>query len=563
MSLIQHITTIAKAFCKKPLCVIVLAALALYANTLFHDYAYDDAVVITDSQYTQKGVQGIPEILTHGGFEGHQETEQCLLVGGRYRPMAQVFFAIEYELFGLNPFVGHLMNVLYYALLCALIFVVLRRLFDNRAPSPYLTLPFVATMVFLVHPLHTEVVANIKGRDEILAMLGAMGALYFSLNYVTGHRITTLMGVFLAFLFGLLSKENTLTFLVVIPLTMYMFLKRRSLSGVEGRSILAMLLAATVVYLALRYNAVGYWIGDTNQGGLYTNPFLYATSAERLATVLFTWLIYFKLLFIPYPLTYDYYPFQLPLVDFSDYRVWLSLLMVVLLVYAVIRNFKKNPVVTYGILFFVITFSMMSNVVFNIGTFMNDRFLFVPLLGFGMIVGYYVQRWAASVETGHAPSLQGKKQWVLPIVLMAVGLTLSSLTIHRNRVWKDNFTLFTTDVGVSSRSVPANTNAAKAWMAYAETLQSGSVAWKKAMEQAYQHFRKVADLDASHKDIWAWFGINCFYLERYAEAYDAFERAIRMGVADRGVALYAAQQLEQKGEKAWAERFRQLALTTP
>ena len=136
---------------------------AVYVNTLGHDFALDDAIVITGNEYTKQGLAGIDEHLTRDSFTGFFGNERDLVMGGRYRPMSLIFFSIEYALFGETPVVGHFLNLLYYGLLVILIYFWLWRLTREGAHRLW-SLPFVAALLFAVHPLHTEVVANIKGR---------------------------------------------------------------------------------------------------------------------------------------------------------------------------------------------------------------------------------------------------------------------------------------------------------------------------------------------------------------------------------------------------------------
>ena len=113
---------------------IPLLAILLYANTLGHDYTQDDAIVIYDNMYTTQGLAGIPGLLKYDTFRGFFKTEgkSKLVSGGRYRPLTPIMFAIEYEIFGKNPFWGHLINILIYGVLGMLIFFFLSRLL---APS--------------------------------------------------------------------------------------------------------------------------------------------------------------------------------------------------------------------------------------------------------------------------------------------------------------------------------------------------------------------------------------------------------------------------------------------
>ena len=77
--------------------------------------------------------------------------------------------------------------------------------------------------MFVIHPIHTEAVANVKGRDEIFAMLGAMAALWCSLKYVDKHQWWWLLLSLIAITFGLFSKENAITYLAIIPLSLFYY----------------------------------------------------------------------------------------------------------------------------------------------------------------------------------------------------------------------------------------------------------------------------------------------------------------------------------------------------
>ena len=181
--------------------VLALLSIALYANTLAFDYALDDGLVFTDNPIVLKGIAGLPEIFSRDTFYGvFQEKTPRLLPGGRYRPFTLAMFAMEYELFGLNPMIGHLVNVLLYAGLCVLIYRLLNRLLPpENGTRWYLSVPFLTALLFTAHPLHTEVVANIKGRDELVSLLGSVTALFFSTRYVEDRRFLRLIFSFAAF----------------------------------------------------------------------------------------------------------------------------------------------------------------------------------------------------------------------------------------------------------------------------------------------------------------------------------------------------------------------------
>ena len=109
--------------------LIILAALSivLYANTITHDYTQDDAIVINDNEFTTQGFAGIPALLKYDTFRGFFKVDgkEKLVSGGRYRPLTPVMFAIEYQLFGYNPVIGHLLNILWFTLLVLVLYLSL------------------------------------------------------------------------------------------------------------------------------------------------------------------------------------------------------------------------------------------------------------------------------------------------------------------------------------------------------------------------------------------------------------------------------------------------------
>ena len=162
--------------------ILLALAILLYANTLGHNYTQDDAIVIYDNMFTQEGFAGIPGLLSNDTFYGFfkEEGKANLVSGGRYRPLTPIMFAVEWALFGRSPFIGHLINVLSYAFLALILYLTLSQVM-NKGRVPELSLfIFLITLFYVSHPLHTEVVANIKGRDEIISMIGSSAALLFS-----------------------------------------------------------------------------------------------------------------------------------------------------------------------------------------------------------------------------------------------------------------------------------------------------------------------------------------------------------------------------------------------
>jgi len=438
-------------------------AFILYGNTLTHDYALDDLIVIKDNAFTKKGLSGIGEIFSYDSFTGFFGTEKKLVAGGRYRPLSIASFALEYAVLGgLNPFFSHLVNILLYALTGSLIYIVLLKLI--KAPPGkqwYFSLPFIVSLLFLAHPVHTEVVANIKGRDEIFALLFPLLAVWLMIRYLENRNAFLLITANLCFFLGLLSKENAIMFVVILPLIMYFFTK------VPVRKYIAISLSflfIALVFVFIRFLVLGYINSGEIPKELLNNPFLEATGGQRIGTILYTLGLYIKLLVFPLNLTHDYYPYHIPLVGMTDWKAVLSFMIYIgLIVYSILR-FRRKDIIAFGIIFYLVTLFIVSNLLFPVGTFMNERFIYMPSLGFVLILGSLItQRLPAVIKNG----LLFKQ---VTSVLMVVILALFTLrTVTRNRAWKDNFTLFTTDVLVSENSVKCNISAGGDYQKKAES----------------------------------------------------------------------------------------------
>jgi hypothetical protein len=512
--------------------LIVAFSFILYANTIPLEYALDDKAVITLNSFTQQGVRGIPEIFTHDWFAATIGEEAGIVPGGRYRPLSIATFALEYQFFGENPHVSHFVNVVLYALTGLLIFLLLTRLDGSKWHS---AVPFVTTLLFLSHPLHTEVVANIKARDEMLAFLGGLYALWLALRYLERRKVIYLLLSGVVFFLGLMSKENTVTFLAVVPCTIWFF-TRHSMK----RNLLCLLplLAATAIFALIRVQVLG-GVVTAVQPELMNDPFIHASTADRFATVFSTYGIYLKLLFFPHPLTYDYYPFHVPIVGWGSWRAIVGLIATLGLAIVAIAGLRRRSVISFGLIFSFATFAIVSNFFFSIGTMMSERFMYMSSLGFCLIAVYLlVEKLQLYLGKRKAAAIGG-------VVLVAVLAGFTAKTITRNPVWKDDFTLFTTDVKVSANSALGNYHAGKQYYSRGKSssdpaerndyMQLGIEHLTRAVEIHPNYVNALFVLAEAHYEYDQDHSSSLRYLEKYAELVPGKEEVLlRIG------SLYAA-----------------------
>lgn len=436
-----------------PHLILLVFAFILYGNTLTCDYTLDDLIVIQDNAFTKKGIAGIGDIFSYDSFTGFFGMEKKLVAGGRYRPLSIATFAVEYSIAGgLNPFLSHLINILLYALTGLFIFRVFGRLIKSPPGKPwYLSVGFIAALLFMAHPVHTEAVANIKGRDEILALLFPLMSLDQVVRYFEKGNALRLVLANLLFFLGLLSKENAVMFVVLVPLTVFFFTKVPLKKNLAAGSTLLM---TALIFIFIRFLVLGYLNSGELPRELLNNPFLEASTGQKFGTILYTLGIYVRLLFFPVTLTHDYYPYHIPLISLTDWRSLVpAAFYTAMLAYAVMK-FRSRDTVAYGILFYLITLFIVSNLLFPVGTFMNERFIYMPSLGFAIAVA-----WLISAKLPRLLSGENRYRRSAAALVLVILLLFTVRTIARNRVWKDNFTLFTTDVLVSENSIKCNISA--------------------------------------------------------------------------------------------------------
>jgi tetratricopeptide (TPR) repeat protein len=193
---------------------VLISALAfiLYQNTLDNKYSFDDYYVMDQNPKVIKGIAGIPDIFT----SRYHEEEGCVF---GYRPVIQSVFALEYEYWGADPRTSHLINLIFYILDLILAYIILRKLFNKYHPI----LPFVTVLLFAAHPIHTEAVANVKNRDILLGFLLSLGSLFLFMKYFETRRWWWIPLAVLCFIIAMYSKEETVTFAIIIPISLFFY----------------------------------------------------------------------------------------------------------------------------------------------------------------------------------------------------------------------------------------------------------------------------------------------------------------------------------------------------
>lgn len=527
-------------------------ALVLYGHTLGFGYALDDDVVFLKNQFVQSGVSGIGDILSNGFITGFNGTNDQ-----SYRPLVLITFAIEHAIFGNTPSIGHLINLMLYAGCGFLVFRLMQYFFSGAA----LWVPLSVALLFMVHPVHTEVVANIKGRDDILHFLFTIGALLFLMKYLKRENKKYLAWSALLYFLALLCKEMAVTFLGIIPVTLWFFStwswKRIMLNTGLYTAVLA-------IYLVIRLSVLDGLTFDEDITVINNGLVAANSEADRLASSLVIMGRYVKLLFLPHPLSWDYSFNQLPIVSFTHWQSLLSMALYMGLAIICLRGFGKKDPLAWSILFFVISMSIVSNIFIMLGATMAERFLFTPSLGFATAIVLLLARIS---KTGLNNKIN-QRSGVMASVLAVLFLLFSIKTLQRNMVWESNQSLYESGVITAPNSTRTWSALGTSYRFQAETSQFNSerlalynealACYQKSITilddnfeswynmgvvygqlgmpgPALAAFRKTVSISPRYANAWNNIGVHYFNLQQYDSAQLNFQRAYDVNPDDGNI----------------------------
>lgn len=184
-----------------------------YFNILGNGYNLDDNLVTQGHPLTSQGLSGMGKIITSSYYTNAAD------VSFGYRPVAHLTFAIEHQLFGEHAAVSHFINLLLF-LAAVLLFYQLINQWTGTDSS---TIAFIAALIFALHPVHTEVVASIKNRDELLAFVFMLLAARYVHSFIKTKKLPAWLLAFLFFSLGMLSKKSIYPMVFVLPLVPVFF----------------------------------------------------------------------------------------------------------------------------------------------------------------------------------------------------------------------------------------------------------------------------------------------------------------------------------------------------
>ena len=468
------------------LALIAISAIAVYANSLRNGFAYDDCGVISNNprvlelQWTEMWKTGYwPE------WEG---TPDVL-----YRPLTIWSYAANQFFTPTSQWAFHLVNVLLHAITSVLVGILASRFLSRRSAG------LIAGLLFALHPIHTEAVANVVGRGEILAAMWSLLALLVMLpaeGLLAGApaRRGWWHGWLVAacFLLAMFSKETPAALLGGI---LFLDIWRWSLWP-TGRPALWRWMASQCaryyvplgtafgIYMAMRMNAVGFM---SKLGIIHpmVNPLVgpTVTAAQRIVTPFVLIARYLKLMAWPKVLLADYSaPSIMPESNLLHAPAALGILLVLAAGLLIVTQWKKRPGVVAALVLLAFSYALAANFL-RIGTIFAERLFYLPS-AFVIIVAA-----AAAVGVwGQLQQLEAPK--ALRVMAACAGLAVCGLlaarTVTRNPDWKDNLNL-------ALATAADNPSSSKA-LCWAAQVISENVPDAAAREFAIDLFKRSADL---------------------------------------------------------------------
>jgi tetratricopeptide (TPR) repeat protein len=404
----------------------------IYGQSLLGDYVFDDRGIV-EHQNVLSDTNNIGRIIMHPYWEADN---------GLYRPTTLISYAFNIVVFGNDPFSFHLINLILYIFICFFIYLLIKKLFSQPI------LGFICALFFLTLPIHTEVVANITGRSELLC-------LFFSLLVLLEFSKEKI-NYYLIFLYSLLAIGSKETGITILPAVICLLYYREGKINIEiikkyFKEISAVSLGI-IFYFFLRFFSLGINKFLNIQTSLIENPLLFTDPISRMATSLKILWMYFYKSFWPINLCSDYSFNQIPINhNWLNIEVLLGLFILFFSIYLIFKYKNKKPLITLGGIIFIFSFMPISNILFPIGTIAGERLFFYPSLGWCLILGFIFYNILNSIKKE-----QAKIYFIVFISLIMI--LYSGLSLKRQRAWLTEENLFTSAKECAPNSVLSLSN---------------------------------------------------------------------------------------------------------
>ncbi len=533
------------------LAAVLLCGVLVLAPLRHGEYIQDDHLAVEKNPIVARGDLG--EILSTDYWAGAQGSDE-----GLYRPTTIATYAWEVALVGrADPYVSHLVNLALHLAVSSLLLLLALRLGAGLFGATF------AALLFALHPQHVEPVANVVGRAELLAALGALGALVLWTRTgvfasgpapsASGARAAA-WGTAAALLLGMGAKEVAVVALAWLVLADLLW--RAPPRGALGpwlldrAAALAPSLLALEIYVILRVRALHAFPGIQHVHPT-DNPLLLLEEPQRTASALALLARYVRLFLWPAGLAIDVSgPVFSPEPSLLAPRALLGLLVLLLAAVTLAapvllpRMRQGAPrILALAAAMFLLPYLVISNLLVPVGALFADRFFYLPSAGLCLAAGA-----GAAVLSGTlgVPVLPRRRE--LQAALLALALLAGTASFLRTRVWRSDATIFTDALRVHPDSPRAH-------------FIVGKLAGDAGRDaDALAAFDRAIAVWPAYIPAYQEKGVVLGRMGRYAEAEDAFRETLRRSPAYDAAHYNLALVLRRQGRAAEAERELRKAL---
>lgn len=488
----------------------LLAAVAVFSNSLHGDFILDDRYMIEDNPRVHSWVF-LPDYFSEGVWRNSGFSDLDDIRGIYYRPLHLLLLRVTHAAFGTNTFGYHIVSVLLFLVNVALVYLIARKLLDHAGQRDDVAAA-AATLVFAVHPVHSESVAWISGVTDPLAFLFVLISFLFYIDSVKRGGGMAFGVAAICFFLGLLAKETV----IVLPVLYVVYNVLFKHPVFPARLWIFVALAAA--YLIIRALALdASLVIDPTLDGF---PFL----VEFIAG-------YVKLLFVPWPLNFYFSAQPGTVVSGAEKIIWWVIILAVLI--WVSRYWRREPLVMVGLIWMVATLAPTLIWAFNEHPVFAVRYLYPPSIGLALIYARGIQ---------HA---RIRRPTVTAVLVAVVTLSYASLTVLKNRDWLTEERFFT-----SALAVPAKLDEVHA---DAVALLGRHYFERNMPDAAIQHFLRAEKIGNATTRTFCYESIGLIYGERgdydrsteyYLKAYQIKpdKSSVLVGLGNNA---YATKDLQQ------------------
>lgn len=496
--------------------LIAIITICIYANSCLCGFVFDDVSAVVDNKDLRPHTP-LANLWVHDFWGTPMSREHS---HKSYRPLCVLTFRLNYMLHGLAPLGYHLVNVILHSLVCVLYFKVCLSFVPSRVAS-------ICAILFSVHPIHTEAVTGVVGRAELLS------SVFFLLTIITykkaslvqstkwPHFATSLTCVGLA----MLCKEQGITVLGILGVyevfivqkmdLVHLLIHRSNPNNNECKGsrywwpllTRALFVISTgILLLLLRFLVMGHTLPVFTN---FDNPASYEEAPVKQLTWAYLLAVNSWLLLSPSDLLCDWTMGTVSLVkSAADIRNLATLLFTVVLVHLGLvallsKDSKTRGALAMGLAMVVLPFLPASNLFFPVGFVVAERVLYIPSMGFCLLVALGFHRLCKSVPY----------KGLLKAFLLLLVCCHSLKVIHRNGDWRDELTIFLSGLKVSKSN-------AKLWNNVGHALES-----QQKYLDALSYFQQAANVQPDDVGAHINVGRTLNHLERYMEAEDAYMKA--------------------------------------